>query len=555
MEAASLNALVDTPALRKARGAFFTPPEVARYICEWAIRAPTDRVYEPSCGEADFLLAAGGRLLELGAERVDGELLAGAELHDASAREALAELGARGMTADVRVSDFFDVDLPAGSFDAIVGNPPYVRYQAFQGEPRAKAQAAALKAGVRLTGLASSWAAFTVRCAQLVRAGGRLGFVLPAELLSTNYAAPVRRYLTERFASVRLIMFDERVFPGVLAEVVLLLAEGAGPTDRIMVSQARNLRALADPPVTHWRPTDLEAKWTPALLQTDVAESYAEVLRRDHFTQLDTWGRTDLGMVTGNNRWFCLTPNRASELGLTEAELQRISPPGSRHLRGLTFTERAWRELADQDRRVHLFKPREDLEMQLTAAAAAYIAEGEKAKVHDAYKCRMRSPWWKVPRVGAPDLLLTYMNHDTPRLVSNEAGVTYLNSVHGVTLKPEHRELGRDLLPIGVLNSLTLLGAELVGRSYGGGILKVEPKEADLLPVPSPAVLHGAARALRALRPQLAKHLRSADLDAAVSLVDRVLLVEHLGMRRAEVKGLRAARDTLFARRVSRGGK
>lgn len=113
-----------------------------------------------------------------------------------------------------------------------------MRYQAFHGEPRAKAQAAALKAGVRLSGLASSWAAFTVRCAQLVRPGGRLGFVLPGELLSTNYAGPVRRYLAERFASVRLIMFDERVFPGVLAEVVLLLAEGAGPTDCIKVSQA-----------------------------------------------------------------------------------------------------------------------------------------------------------------------------------------------------------------------------------------------------------------------------------------------------------------------------
>ena len=124
--------------------------------------------------------------------------------------------------------------------------------------------------------------------------------------------------------------------------------------------------------------------------------------------------------------------------------------------------------------------------MQLSTAAAAYIAAGEKAKVNDAYKCRVRSPWWKVPRVGVPDLLLTYMNHDTPRLVANEAGVTYLNSVHGVTLQPEHRKLGRDLLPIGVLNSLTLLGAELVGRSYGGGILKVEPKEADLLPVPVP---------------------------------------------------------------------
>ncbi|MCW2995011.1 MAG: methyltransferase [Conexibacter sp.] len=550
-----MSLLLDTPELRKARGAFFTPPEVARYISEWAIRSADDTVFEPSCGEADFLLAAGQRLRDLGSPTIDGRSLRGAELHAESAESALRELAEVGMTADVAVADFFDLELEDGSFDAVVGNPPYVRYQAFHGEARAKAQRAALRAGVRLSGLASSWAAFTVRSGQLVKPQGRLGLVLPAELLSTNYAGQVRRYLTERFGSVRLIMFDERVFPDVLAEVVLLLAEGEGPTEIVQVSQARNLVALADPPITRWRPTVPEAKWTPALLPTESAEAYAELLAQDTFTLLSTWGRTDLGMVTGNNRYFCLSAARADELGLKEQELLRISPPGSRHLRGLTFSERAWRETAAADRPAYLFAPREDLETSLTPAALAYIAAGEAQGVQKAYKCRVRTPWWKVPSVSVPDLFLTYMNHDTPRMVNNEAGLAFLNSIHGVTLEPAHRNLGRDLLPLGVLNSLTLLGAELVGRSYGGGILKIEPKEADQLPVPSPTVLADAAGALRALRPQLAKHLRAGSLENAVRLVDRVLLVDHLGMKRETVSAIREARDVLFARRVTRGGK
>ena len=57
----------DSPELRKARGAFFTPELVARYVTEWAVRSPTDRVLEPSCGEAAFLLEAGRRLDILGA--------------------------------------------------------------------------------------------------------------------------------------------------------------------------------------------------------------------------------------------------------------------------------------------------------------------------------------------------------------------------------------------------------------------------------------------------------------------------------------------------------
>ena len=77
-----------------------------------------------------------------------------------------------------------------------------------------------------------------------MRPDGRLGLVLPAELLTTNYAGPVRRYLTERFANVRLIMFDERVFPDVQEEVVLLLADGhaTGPgTDHIELARLRDL--------------------------------------------------------------------------------------------------------------------------------------------------------------------------------------------------------------------------------------------------------------------------------------------------------------------------
>jgi hypothetical protein len=77
-----------------------------------------------------------------------------------------------------------------------------------------------------MSGLASSWAALTVHAALFLRKGGRLGLVLPAELMTVNFAAPVRRFLLERFASVDLVLFEERVFFDVLEEVVLLLAEG-----------------------------------------------------------------------------------------------------------------------------------------------------------------------------------------------------------------------------------------------------------------------------------------------------------------------------------------
>jgi len=58
-------AQLDPAGVRKARGAFFTPAPVARYITDWAIRAVDDQMLEPSCGEAAFLLAAVDRLAAL----------------------------------------------------------------------------------------------------------------------------------------------------------------------------------------------------------------------------------------------------------------------------------------------------------------------------------------------------------------------------------------------------------------------------------------------------------------------------------------------------------
>jgi hypothetical protein len=404
-----------------------------------------------------------------------------------------------------------------------------------------------------MSSLASSWAAFTVHAALFLKKGGRLGLVLPAELLSVNYAAEVRRFLMERFARVDLVLFEERVFPDVLEEVVLLLAEGyeEGPTDHCGVQQARNAEDLAEaemPPRT-WRPEAPEAKWTGSLLSTETLAAYSTLAKSGAFTPLETWGDTTLGMVTGNNRFFALSPARAAELALEPSDLIRLSPPGSRHLRGLAFTEAAWTTLGKAGSATHLFRPAGEP----SKAAAAYIAAGEALGVERAYKCRVRAPWWRVPLVKPADLFLTYMNADTPRLCVNRAHAHHLNSVHGIYLKPGRRGLGMDLLPLASLNSMTLLAAETVGRAYGGGMLKIEPREADLLPVPSAEVLEKARPALAALRPKITAHLRDGQLLTAAHLVDDVLLVEHLHMTPSEVQVLRDGHAELTARRTARG--
>jgi len=535
----------DTPTARKARGAFFTPDGVTRHIADWAIQSADDTVLEPSAGEAAFLVAAVRRLRELGASE---PVVHGVELHRASAQTAREVVADAGGVARIKVSDFF-LSEPRATFAAVIGNPPFIRYQDFVGEARERARFAAQVQGVALTGLASSWAAFVVHAAAHLRPGGRLGMVLPAELLSTNYAAPVRQFLLERFSSVELVTFETQIFADAEADTVLVKASGwaGAPAGVATLRQTRDATTLGSLQAgTTWSTTDTAARWTPLRVQDETVASIAALIPSAAFVPLQELGDTTLGMVTGANKYFTLSPQRVSELGIPRRDLLRVSPPGSSHLRGLALTDSAMTRLGRRGQTTWLLYPSE----RPASETLAYIESGHATGVDTAYKCRTRKPWWRVPVLAPADLLLTYMNADTARLTTNQANVRHLNSVHGVYLNSEVRDLARQVLPIASLNSMTLLSAEIVGRSYGGGVLKLEPREADRWWMPSAATMRRHREALVEAKPRVQRLLQAKNLLGAVALVDDIVLRD---LSDTQLRAVREDHAAFMQRRVTRG--
>jgi adenine-specific DNA-methyltransferase len=206
--------------------------------------------------------------------------------------------------ATLHQADFFDAPTPAerGGFgwqDAVIGNPPFVRYQKHTGEARTKALRAALTQRVRLSGLASSWAATLVHSSAFLKPHGRLAMVVPAELLTVGYAEPVRRWLRERFAAVNLVMFDRLQFGDAEEQVVLLVARGSGGCDAFSLFHVEaaedlaQLHALDGFGVT----PAAEGKWTDLVLPLDVRRLFKQVAS-ESMVRLDGYGNPELGTVT-----------------------------------------------------------------------------------------------------------------------------------------------------------------------------------------------------------------------------------------------------------------
>lgn len=502
----------ESPAAVKARGAFYTPASLTNFMSDWAIRTPADAVLEPSCGDGAFVSAIVARLQELGAD--DASLL-GVEREPAEALKA-RRLAPNG---DIRAVDFFDLDPETvRPSDVVIGNPPYIRYQDFVGSDRAKALVRTSAQDVLLSGLASSWAHFVVHATAFLKHEGRLALVVPAELLHTDYAQPVREFLLRRFPSVTIVAFDRMVFSDAQVDAVLLLASHDDDSGLrvIRLNDDEELRGLTISGSAAISPAWTQ-RWSGAV-DPGASQVYSDLISANRTWQLGQFGRVDIGFVSGANDFFVLSRDEAQAARLPVSVLTpAIRRP--RDVPGLEVREENESLLLDLADEVDLDPP-----------TLRYLSIGTDRRVNERYKARMRTPWYAVPLPKRqPDALIPYMAHLGPRLIVNRPGTRNSNLLHGVSLLPEAPPIRA--LSVAMCGSLTLLSAELEGRAYGGGVLKLETREAERLRIPE--IGENATHLLEGQFRHVDGLMRAGELRAAARIADDILEVDHDSIWRA----------------------
>lgn len=541
----------------KLRGGYYTSSQLASWLCAWAIRSPLEAVLEPSCGDGTFLEAAVARFAELSvAGPFAADRLTGVEINTEEADQARARLRGRlGLRAGdvVHTGDFFSWWQRKGrpDFDVVVGNPPFIRYQTFPEPHRSRAMAIMASLGMTPNRLTNIWVPFVVAAAACLRPEGRLALVLPAELLQVTYASQLRSFLTDRFARIDIVACNELFFDKAEQEVVLLLADGARAhtsaanecqvtlteTRTVAEITGRSPKAVLDAAEPKSIRHDSE-KWLKYFLTASEIAFMRELRASATAAALSAHAEVDVGVVTGKNEFFVLRSGQVAELGIAGHTIPLVSR--SMHLRGATIGLADWEELAEADDRVHLLHLAPLNGSRPPKLLESYIRLGEKNAVHKGYKCSIRTPWYAVPSVWSPDGFVFRQIYDFPRLVLNRAGATSTDTIHRLTCKADPERV-----VAGTYTHLTAASAEIEGRSYGGGVLELEPTEAErlLMPAKLDAALHLG---------ECDRLVRTSRLDDVLAENDRLVLMGQMGLSRADCAMLRGIWVKMRDRRLSR---
>ena len=542
---------IRSEARRRRLAAFYTPPDVATALVAWSVRQSTDTVLDPSFGGCVFVEAALSALGSYGC-RNPLDRVSGVDIDQHAVREART-LGFSPQ--HLRSADFLRTR-PADfstRFTAVVGNPPFVRHHALAISKRRTATRAIFEGGHVVRGAPAYWLYFVLHALSFLEKGGRLAFVLPGAVLTADYSECVRSVLAQRFRETRFIAIKERLFSDADTETVLLVADGfdEGPCDpRIhwaeSAAEATQLLRQLPPAADGISSREHGGTWKQGLIPTDAAQVWTKLLDSSSVHLLGDIARIRIGIVTGANSFFVLRPSQIKAHGLSRRYLRPIVQHASA-LGGLTITHRHIRRLARLDRACRLLV----ISSSCTSRSVLAYVKGKLGQAASkSFKCRERNPWYSIRDrdLAPPDAFLTYVNDSSPRLILNSADALSTNAIHRVWWRTSARAKDHPLISLSFITSLTGLAAEVWGRACGGGALKIEPGQAEKLPVALPEIDRGIIQV--AFR-ESSRRLVSKDWLGARALADSIVLEKGLGLSAKEIVLLQQSHDQL---RNMRGG-
>lgn len=530
--------LIKDASEQKLRGAYYTPPAIASFILHWGINGSTNAdILEPSCGDGVFLE-------QMAKEHMLFHHATAVEYESAEADKARA-IGLHD--SDVINADFHQYCLNTEQrFDLVVGNPPFIRYQYYDEGQQELAGQIFKKAELKRSKLTNAWVTFVVGCSLLLKEHGKMGFVIPSELLQVTYAQQLRKYLATSFNKINIVSFENLVFEEIQQEVVLLLCERTGTGEHLIehieVKDAEALQQLD--PHRLKLPTkqiDFHAdKWTYYFLDNEEL-AFLNKVRSTDMPSIGKYANVEVGITTGSNGYFTV-PQSVVEL----YQLQQYARPmvgRSVQVNSLCFSKKDWQQNLSKGAKANLLIFTPGAKENGNDGTKAYIENGEQQGINEGYKTSIRDDWYVIPSIKLSQALFLRRNNLYPKFVLNEAKAYTTDTMHRVFIKDG---VNHKAFVVSYYNSLSFAFAEILGRNFGGGVLELMPSEVEGIYLPyreENSVLFDKVD-------QMVRKKKTA--DEILDFTDRELLINGMGFTEEEIKLARSIWHKLMSRRLNR---
>lgn len=470
---------------QKELGAYYTPKDITQAICKWAIQGPDEYVLEPSFGGCGFLESAIDRLTQLGCNQPHSYLF-GSDI-DPKAFDFLSEKLKTLEVLNKRFlqKDFLQIspaDFQVRSFQSVIGNPPYISLHNLTDDQKKSVMYWRKNhSELNISQRASLWAYFVLHSMQFLNENGRMAWVLPGSFLDTFYGEQLQKILLEKFGFICILTLGERAFvaEGTEERTVVLLCDRFGESTRSATSKYCStlfdlIEALNSPENVDENDDGIDYT------------RYQEILQNRNTVSLGDFCSILIGTVTGANNFFVLNPSTVNKLRI---EYEYLNPILAKFklVEGISVSTADVEKWKASNHRCLILHA--ENEKNASTAVKAYASTFDPKAKNKNKTFRKRLCWLAADDKRIPDAFFSYMNDHGPKLALNEAQINCTNSIHRVFFNKDLEESRKKLAVISLLTTFSQISAELESRSYGSGVLKIEPSNAKNIKLVMPSAI------------------------------------------------------------------
>lgn len=461
------------------KGQFWTPGWVAEAMVSY-IAEDTELIFDPATGRGAFFEAL-------------------KNLNKPEISYFGTDIDSDVLTEEIYINPFCCVELrdflkspPQRRFKAIVANPPYIRHHRIDEETKAFLKQLCKKiTGFVIDGRAGYHIYFFLQALSRLKPDGKLAFIMPADTCEGTFAKKLWDWISEKYRIECVITFDEKAtpFPNVDTNAIIFLIKNAKPNKKLFWVKAN--QAYSDDLLqfvsSGFKKRGLETiEITVRSLEEALDTGLSRPAQKHNGFKfhLNDFATVMRGIATGANDFFFLTRKQVEELGIPKNYL-KIAVGRTRDVNGDIITTDGIELLEKNNRPTYLFSINgHDISPK---AISDYLRVGEELGLPERPLIKQRKPWYKMEKRLVPPLLFAYLGRRNTRFIKNDAGVLPLTGFLCVYPILNDKEYV-DNLWRALNHSDTLKNLHLVGKSYGSGAIKVEPRNLSLLPIPDHVV-------------------------------------------------------------------